>query len=86
MKMKALKIIYNNFNELYCKKKAGTSENIHKLEKLRESHSNVLAWKIPWTEEPGGLQSMVLQRARYDLATKSPMERKQVSSFQWKNL
>ena len=36
MKMKALKIIYNNFNELYCKKKAGTSENIHKLEKLRE--------------------------------------------------
>ena len=27
-------------------------------------------WEIPWTEEPGGLQSMGLQRVRYDLATK----------------
>ena len=26
------------------------------------THSNILAWRIPWTEEPGGLQSMVLQR------------------------
>ena len=25
------------------------------------THSNILAWKIPWTEEPGGLQSMMLQ-------------------------
>ena len=29
-------------------------------------HSSVLAWKIPWTEEPGGLQSMVLQRVGHD--------------------
>ena len=28
--------------------------------------SNILAWKIPWTEDPGGLQSMGLQRVRYD--------------------
>ena len=28
------------------------------LEKEMATHSNILAWKIPWTEEPGGLQSM----------------------------
>ena len=33
------------------------------------SHSSVLAWRIPWTEEPGGLQSVGLQRVRQDLAT-----------------
>ena len=33
------------------------------------THSSILAWKIPWTEEPGGLQSMGLQRLRCDLAT-----------------
>ena len=31
--------------------------------------SSILAWKIPWTEEPGGLQSMELQRAEHNLAT-----------------
>ena len=30
------------------------------------THSSVLAWKIPWTEEPGGLQSMGSQRVRRD--------------------
>ena len=34
------------------------------------THCNILAWKIPWTEEPGSLQSMGLQRVRYDWATK----------------
>ena len=29
-------------------------------------HSSILAWKIPWTEEPGGLQSMGSQRAEQD--------------------
>ena len=33
------------------------------------THSSVLAWEVPWTEEPGGLQSMGSQRAGYDLAT-----------------
>ena len=33
-------------------------------------HSSILAWEIPWTEEPGGLQSLGLQRVRHDLATK----------------
>ena len=29
------------------------------------THSSILAWKFPWTEEPGGLQSMGLQRVRH---------------------
>ena len=33
-------------------------------EKKMATHSSFLAWKIPWTEEPGGLQSMGLQRVR----------------------
>ena len=33
------------------------------------THSSILAWKIPWTEEPGRLQFMGLQRVRNDLAT-----------------
>ena len=36
------------------------------LEKEMATHSSVLAWEIPWTEEPGRLQSMVLQRVRHD--------------------
>ena len=30
------------------------------------THSSILAWRIPWTEEPGGLQSMGSQRVRHD--------------------
>ena len=33
------------------------------LEKEMATHSHILAWKIPWTEEPGGLQSMGLQES-----------------------
>ena len=36
------------------------------LEKEMAAHSSTLAWKIPWTEEPGGLQSMGSQRVRHD--------------------
>ena len=36
------------------------------LEKGMATHFSILAWRIPWTEEPGGLQSMRLQRVRYD--------------------
>ena len=36
------------------------------LEKGMATHASILAWRIPWTEEPGGLQSMGLQRAGYD--------------------
>ena len=34
------------------------------------THCSILAWEIPWTEEPGGLQSTGSQRAGHDLATK----------------
>ena len=33
------------------------------------THSSILSWRIPWTEEPGGLQSMGSQRVRYDWVT-----------------
>ena len=36
------------------------------LEKEMAAHSSALAWKIPWTEEPGGLQSMGSQRVGHD--------------------
>ena len=36
------------------------------LEEGMATHSSILAWKIPWTEEPGGLQSMGWQRVRHD--------------------
>ena len=36
------------------------------LEKEMAAHSSILAWKILWTEEPGGLQSMASQRVRHD--------------------
>ena len=40
------------------------------LEKETETQSSILAWKIPWTEEPGGLQSMGSQRVEYELVSK----------------
>ena len=36
------------------------------LEKGKATHSSILAWRIPWTEEPGRLQSMGLQRVGHD--------------------
>ena len=36
------------------------------LEKEMATHSSTLAWRIPWMEEPGGLQSMGLQRVGHD--------------------
>ena len=63
------------------------------------THSSTLAWKIPWMEEPGGLQTMGLQRVRQDWATslslfpfkaqktfyslKGPIEAPLVNSFIW---
>ena len=40
------------------------------LEKEMAPHSSILAWKIPWTEEPCGLQSTGLQRVGHELAAK----------------
>ena len=36
------------------------------LEEGMATHSSILVWRTPWTEEPGGLQSMGLQRVRHD--------------------
>ena len=36
------------------------------LEKRMATHSSILAWRFPWTEEPGQLQSMESQRVRHD--------------------
>ena len=40
------------------------------LEKKMATHSSILALEIPWTEEPGRLQSMEVTRVRHDLATR----------------
>ena len=39
------------------------------LEEEMATHSSILVWRIPWTEEPGGLQSMGSQKVRQDLMT-----------------
>ena len=38
------------------------------------THFSILAWEIPWSEEPSGLQSMGLQRVRRDLATEQQQQ------------
>ena len=50
------------------------------LEKGMDTHSSILSWRIPWTEEPGGLQSMGSQRVEHDWATELNWTD---SSFQW---
>ena len=47
-------------------KHVNTAISIIILEKEMATHSSILAWKIPWTEEFGGLQSMRLQRVGHD--------------------
>ena len=42
------------------------------LEKEMATHSSILTWRIPWTEEPGRLQSMGWQRVGHNLATHHP--------------
>ena len=44
------------------------------LEKGMATHSSILAWRIPWTEEPGGLQSMGSPRVRHNLATEQQQQ------------
>ena len=43
------------------------------LEEEMATHSSILAWKIPWTEEPSELQAMGLQRVRHNWATNLPL-------------
>ena len=44
------------------------------LEKEMATYSSILAWRIPWTEEPGRLQSMGLQRVKHDLVTEQQQQ------------
>ena len=44
------------------------------LERGMATHSSILAWRIPWTEEPGGVQSMGSQRVRHDFVTEHQQE------------
>ena len=44
------------------------------LEKETATHPSILAWEVPWMEEPGGLQSMGYQRVGHDLATKEQQQ------------
>ena len=48
----------------------GNSLQYSCLENPMATHSNILAWRIPWIEEPGRLESMGSQRVGYDLVTK----------------
>ena len=45
------------------------------LEKEMATHFSIIAWEIPWTEEPGRLQSMGLQRVKHNLATKQQRQK-----------
>ena len=53
------------------------------LEKEMASHSSTLAWKIPWTEEPCGLQSMRSQRVGHNRATSHTHTQSKL--YLWKN-
>ena len=44
------------------------------LEKEMATYSSIVAWEIPWTEEPGGLYSMGLQRVGHDLVNKQQQQ------------
>ena len=44
------------------------------LEKEMETHSSILAWEMPWTEETGGPLSMVWHRVRHDLLAKQQQQ------------
>ena len=46
----------------------------YSLEKKIATHSSILAWEIPWTEETGGLRSIGLQKSLHDLVPKTSEE------------
>ena len=53
------------------------------LEKEMATHSSILAWRIPWTEEPGGLQSMWSQRVRHNWVTNTFRAFQEVIKVTW---
>ena len=51
------------------------------LEKKTATHSRILAWRIPWTEEPGRLWSVGLQRVRHNLVTEQQHKDNTISIY-----
>ena len=60
--------IKNNISNFTTKEAGSDLENtaLYNSEKAMATHSSTLAWKIPWTEEPGGLLSMGPHRVGHD--------------------
>ena len=56
----------SNGKESACEARSLIPGREDPLEKEMATHSRILTWRIPWTEEPGGLQSMGSQRVRHD--------------------
>ena len=64
--MTAGKIITLTIWTFVCKVMSLLFNMLSRLEKEMAAHSSTLAWKIPWTEKPGRLQSMGTQRVGHD--------------------
>ena len=56
------------------------------LEEEMATHSSIIAWEIPWTEEPGGLQSMGSRRVGHDLVTKQQAWKNNWNSYMTKRV
>ena len=73
---KVMSLLFNMLSAQRLKNLPGTRETWvwslgqeDTLEKEMATHSSILAWRIPWTEEPGGLQSTGSQKVRHNWAT-----------------
>ena len=53
------------------------------LEKEMATHSSILTWEIPWTEEPGGLQSIGSQTVRHDWVTNTLFQKRRALLLCW---
>ena len=53
------------------------------LEKEMATHSSILAWNVPWTEEPGGLQSLTSRRVRHDFGQNNNRKVQQREQCPW---
>ena len=51
----------------------------------KEMATSILAWEIPWSEEPGGLQSMESQRVRHDLVAKKQQQQQHLAAQERKS-
>ena len=56
---------------------------VKRMEKTMAAHSSVLAWEIPWTEEPGGLQSVGSQKSQTRLSTQCMVQWRVVITFDY---